>query len=1745
MEASRWVKREAVAIVIAIVVIIAGAFLVKNYFYAEKPLPLSPPEEQQPVGQKYIQQTAENRIAIVEKQTGTPVAEVKFEGLETGIKEIDAKTVAPNNPAFRSEIFAVKEGAQFSKAAITLKKTGKVDAIYYCQKFDFENENCTGGWEKTGILFTETDNSVTFTVEHFSAYVAGVNTTLSIYSFSRPASVQAPFFADFRNSSNNAEINSTFANLTINFSDGISANMTFNATANLWQYNRSFTSEGTYNYTVHAVSGLENLTANDNITIFNCTVPVDNFYVNNNITLCSGNYFIDDTGFDGVLIANASNINVDCNGAGISGNAGGIFIGVSSKDNVNFSNCNAGNYRFGIFTNGATNLSFTNSTLSATNFYLQSGRNLVLRNVTFSQALIILSGDLLIITSFDNILLQDSSFATSAAMSGYVLNLQAVSNISFYNSNFTDTASSDGFDGFRFLNVTNALINSSRVRAHTGALGGNSPMQDISSLRILNSFIYAKIIIDGYFTDSEIRDSNFSSQYITILINSAGNNITIANSSMYLGFGYPSPSLFNLSNSTIENNSISGTFNLKLQNTNFRGNNISGGKSQLIDSNNNSIANNVIHDISGSSGFVLVNGTNNYIYNLTIYNVSSPSTFDGGFLFYSGANNTISNILAYNNSIGINFNTGDNVIIENSTFINSSVYDFSAYPHIVYPFYTYPVFSMINVTLGTKIYLPAPSGLGGAVINATNLSFTNASSSVSCDNLFTYNLTLSDTITLGDNLISIDPSSYPQLSGNCTNLIFRNLDWTATPQLFKNGVRCDDNASLCNITSYDFDTGILTARVSSFSNYTTGNASTCLNVTDDLYINRDATICPGTYYVNDTNDDGIIIINATGSISDTLVLDMSAGVDIEGNGSGVAVAAENKSNILIKSGWMTINNFSTAFYLNNVSNSLVSGGAETLSNNMAGFLLNNSLNNTLLGIYKINNNINGVVIHGGGNNSVLNVSSISNNTIGINITSSQGNRIEGGVYYSWIKMHSNQEAGILLTDSQNTLFNLLDLFSDNVGLSLQNSSNTTIEDSSFTSNNKGIFSNSSSSVSITSSFACNYDFCKFFSKNNVSVELVDSSAVLSTVNATNNSVGINLINSTANISGSIFKNNSVALIVNKTANANILSNNFTSNSINIYLADSTGVNISGLSITGSAGYDLLSIDSNATIASLVAENPIFSDSSSNTNITSLNLSAENSTIRYDSLLINDTVNTTTGLYLLFNLSGIDTSVSPGLNKSATITLFNLLWPTTPFVEKDGVRCDNTSDCTIISYNNTTGDLIFNVTGFSNYSSSNPNLPGTPDTTPPTQPTVYDGLNFVDYTWTSSNTTLKGSWNGSFDRSNIFYSYRIKDTNGSCIGGCALKYVGSAQQVTVSNLSLPACHDYFFEVQAEDTFYNLANISSSDGITVDLEDPAILSVDSPTHPSQGVFYPLNRVELNWTAVDINSSGCAGGVAGYSYLFDQDSGTFPDDVIDTNETNITFANVPNGVWYFHIKAMDYAGNPGAAAVRTVMINATQVTVTLDPSETPTLAKNATIFGKITANSSDKIIIYKNNVNTANRSISQAQTFFNFTLNLDMGINAIYVNATLNNSIVAKSNTLYIRRVNETRVNISGFTVSYSGGSLTDYSASSLLSTGSTEADFGIGKSSGRLFVFVTTTDADTFKRGQYAANDTLFDQTNPSIGFPFEIEQNVISTILNYQDLSIVGNQSVQTGRYTLIITNNGTVNGTPQIIVKLT
>ncbi|MDI6843109.1 MAG: cell wall-binding repeat-containing protein [Anaerosomatales bacterium] len=90
------------------------------------------------------------------------------------------------------------------------------------------------------------------------------------------------------------------------------------------------------------------------------------------------------------------------------------------------------------------------------------------------------------------------------------------------------------------------------------------------------------------------------------------------------------------------------------------------------------------------------------------------------------------------------------------------------------------------------------------------------------------------------------------------------------------------------------------------------------------------------------------------------------------------------------------------------------------------------------------------------------------------------------------------------------------------------------------------------------------------------------------------------------------------------------------------------------------------------------------------------------------------------------------------------------------------------------------------------------------------------------------------------------------------------------------------------------------------------------VSSSTHPT-AQWRSHNDPAFSWTPpTDLS------GVVGYSYVLTANLFEEPDSVSEGSATTTSYVDVPDGTWYFKVRALDAAGNWGAAAIRPISID-----------------------------------------------------------------------------------------------------------------------------------------------------------------------------------------------------------------------------
>jgi len=229
-------------------------------------------------------------------------------------------------------------------------------------------------------------NNLSFIVSSFSNYSAGENSRLEIFNtadlepcFRLLKDAQITFYANYTNITNGASISTGTCNIT--FSDTNKANLVYNSSSLLYEFNRSFSSIENYNYTITCSdSNFESLQTSDNFTILtnqpNCTIPPPNCQWEIN-----GDYIVTCEN-ENLLLQNQS--------LKISGNATFKLIGT----NLTLDNASADQ---GIFAEENTTLLFNYSTIkSLAGFYyfdVKVNGTAIFDNVVLNQSKLYIYGN--------------------------------------------------------------------------------------------------------------------------------------------------------------------------------------------------------------------------------------------------------------------------------------------------------------------------------------------------------------------------------------------------------------------------------------------------------------------------------------------------------------------------------------------------------------------------------------------------------------------------------------------------------------------------------------------------------------------------------------------------------------------------------------------------------------------------------------------------------------------------------------------------------------------------------------------------------------------------------------------------------------------------------------------------------------------------------------------------------------------------------------------------------------------------------------------------------------------------------------------------------------------------------------------------------------------------------------------------------------------------------------------------------
>jgi parallel beta-helix repeat protein len=611
----------------------------------------------------------------------------------------------------------------------------------------------------------------------------------------------------------------------------------------------------TINYSIGGILGygINNTGGKDNITIKNCNIVEGNISTNSkyaiylttspyNVTIYNNNITTIGSSSMGIRTTGSKSLNISKNIITTkNGSSAEYAIQLQSgSDNSIIEHNIINSSDMGIFISQSDYLQIINNSINSTDsggfgvIYLSDSyrSNLTLNSIEapFSHGITLGLGS--------TTLYHNHSIDTTNTINGYI--------IYYYFGNQSDTIS----------DLTNV---------------GEIILDNTSSMTIRNNTFSGDGIFIINSTDTIIERNNFTIGSEAIRIdggtsknnNISGNTINITNSAPF-AISLNDESNNNLIENNIITTNTSSTDGIGIGNYNG-------------DSNNNNITNNTITTIGTSyaNGIFLASKKNrieqnnitttgspaiyfydrdNIVYNNTI--VSTNSDNAGSLYLDIGVTTVVNNTIQNNNiscpecSRCININrASNNTIIDN--WVNSS-------------YGTITLGSSTSGNILTNNVLLGPSGIIWDTSTGNNTFIYNNSHGMINWTLIDFdtnlNLEINETIFLMNNLVGmIDNGDVDNLNSSA-QIQFYSLGYSSTPELHKDGVRCDDGNN-CNI-SYDNVTGTLIANVSSFSNYTTYFDNSEPTITTPTFnttsVNSTQHLNASTIYQDDNGDTGTL-----------------------------------------------------------------------------------------------------------------------------------------------------------------------------------------------------------------------------------------------------------------------------------------------------------------------------------------------------------------------------------------------------------------------------------------------------------------------------------------------------------------------------------------------------------------------------------------------------------------------------------------------------------------------------------------------------------------------------------------------------------------------------------------------------------------------------------------------------------------------------------------------------------------------
>jgi hypothetical protein len=279
---------------------------------------------------------------------------------------------------------------------------------------------------------------------------------------------------------------------------------------------------------------------------------------------------------------------------------------------------------------------------------------------------------------------------------------------------------------------------------------------------------------------------------------------------------------------------------------------------------------------------------------------------------------------------------------------------------------------------------------------------------------------------------------------------------------------------------------------------------------------------------------------------------------------------------------------------------------------------------------------------------------------------------------------------------------------------------------------------------------------------------------------------------------------------------------------------------------------------------------------------------------------------------------------------------------------------------------------------------------------------------------------------------------------------------------------------------------------------------------------------------------------------------------------SEFTTTYDALPDGTYYFHVKAKDNAGNWGDTAHYKIIVSNEGVSIAIaSPADGEIITSSqstSNISVRVTVSGNASVTVYaKHPDNSIYASLPEVfgitHTFENILLH--QGTNEVYAIANTSAGAITRSSTVYVILSPSIRAP-TGKTlrVTYGGG-CTPQGSAHICYTNAGDGYIGLGTevdgsipvgsyaqantSMSSIKIFMSK-QFNLAKADEHLADDDFLDLRTPSFGYGDAPQSFIMASELRYPDVYLNGNLKLSPGKYDLYITHSGV---TPDGKVNLT